>query len=242
MPIAKPYRRTCRQLLDGSYANNGNGEYVSHPKFAQVPAHLFRAFLVLQKDFITLLDYIEPADGNLRTYSYRVHELLMRTCVEVEAQCRTIFADNGYGDTSKCTMMDYPKLEVSHRLSSYRAKLPLWSGDLAIRTPFETWSKGGPLTWYQAYNRTKHNRHENFEDANFGALVDAMCGLIILHSAQFRNEDFGRACYLVEGSGLDDGFDQAAGNYFLVGYPYDWPPGERYEFDWTQLRDTPDPF
>jgi hypothetical protein len=139
-------------------------------------------------------------------------------------------------------MKDYRKLEVSHRLSSYRAKLPLWSGGSAVRSPFKAWSSGGSLPWYQAYNRTKHNRHEHFKDANFGALVDAMCGLTILHSAQFRNEDFERASYLLWHGGSKDGFDEAAGRYFLVAYPDDWPANERYEFDWGQLQKSPDPF
>jgi hypothetical protein len=37
---------------------------------------------------IEAVDYVEPADQNLNTYSFRIHELLMRACIEVEANCK----------------------------------------------------------------------------------------------------------------------------------------------------------
>ena len=77
MSISLPYRRTCRQLVDGSYANNGHGGYVTHPRYANDPEHYVRAFLLIQKDLIELFDYVEPADQNLVCYSYRIHELLL---------------------------------------------------------------------------------------------------------------------------------------------------------------------
>ena len=117
MSISRPFKRTCRQLADGSYANSGNGQYVAHPKFALSGENYIRAFSVLQKDFVTLLDFIEPAYVNQPCYSYRIHELLMRTCIEIEANCRAIFSENGITKTDDLTMADYKKLKKSHRLS-----------------------------------------------------------------------------------------------------------------------------
>src|ERR1051325_6627811 len=94
MAISRPYRRTCRQFLKGDYGQNGN--YVSHPKFAQSPSHYVRGFILLLKDLQGLFDYVEPADTNLSTYSYRIHSLLLRACVEVEANCKAILRANGY--------------------------------------------------------------------------------------------------------------------------------------------------
>ena len=84
MPVTKPYKRTCRQLIDGSYKNDGNGNYVRHPHFAEAPRQYLRAFGIIQKDLLELFDYVEPADLNEPCYSYRIHELHTRACIEVD--------------------------------------------------------------------------------------------------------------------------------------------------------------
>ncbi len=242
MSISRPFRRTTRQLVDGSYAINGAGAYVMHPRYASSPQNFIRAFEVLQKDFVKLLDYIEPADANLPCFSYRIHELLTRASIEIEANCRAIFADNGAQNTDDLTMKDYRKINVSHRLSSYKARLPNWQGTRSTRVPFGAWAINSPLVWYQAYNRTKHNRQHNFHVANFDALVDAMCGLAILLSAQFHLQDFSRSNLLSWSVEPKDGLYQAIGGFFLVAFANDFPPTERYDFNWTVLKDEADPF
>src|SRR3977135_3676643 len=96
MSIAKPFKRTVRQLADGSYRHNGNGRYVRNSAFAVDGPHYLRGFEVLQRDILELFDYIEPSDINLPCYSFRTLELLGRICVEIEANCRAILAENGY--------------------------------------------------------------------------------------------------------------------------------------------------
>ena len=106
MPVTCPYRRTCRQFVDGSYSEGGRWQYMLHPKFAQAPEHYVRAFLLLLKDLQELFDYIEPADKNLHCYSYRIHALLLRACVEVEANCKAILKENGYSKSDNWNMDD----------------------------------------------------------------------------------------------------------------------------------------
>lgn len=241
MGLSKPYRRTVRQLADGSYANSGNGNYVLHPKYAQAPKHYIRAFLLIQKDLIALFDYIEPADENLSAYSFRVHELLLRACVEVEANCKAILSANG---SSGDNMLYYQKIEKSHKLSGYRVRFPTWHGSSVERTPFAAWAiqpAPNSLPWYQAYNRTKHNRHDNFASATFEHMLDAVCGCLVLLSAQFYTEDFSGDNYYTFG-GLGDGMEQAIGGYVRIKFPDNWPASERYSFNWSELRDQDDPF
>lgn len=102
MGVKRPFRRTCRQFIDNSYANDGKSAYITHEKYAKSPEHYIRAFLLIQKDLHTLFDYIEPSDKNLKTYSYRIHELLLRTCVEIEANCKAILLENGYVKNRTC--------------------------------------------------------------------------------------------------------------------------------------------
>jgi hypothetical protein len=183
MPVTKPFRRTCRQFVNGSYAEGGRSKYVRHPKYAKAPQQYVRAFMLIQKDLLELFGYVEPADVNLNCYSYRIHELHTRTCIEIEANCKAILSENGYIRNRDWNMNDYKKLNLTHRLSSYQIKLPLWYGNESPRRPFSAWAAGGPLPWYQAYNQTKHDRHENFEDANFENLLNAVSGLVALLSS-----------------------------------------------------------
>lgn len=243
MGLSRPFRRTVRQLADGSYAQSGHGGYVRHPKYAEGGAQYVRSYLLIQKDLLELFDYVEPAERNLGCYSYRIHALMLRACVEVEANCKAILRENRYAQ-GDWTMKDYRNIETSHRLSSYRVVMPLWSGDGAVRTPFAAWAAvpAAPLPWYQAYNTVKHDRHEQFEQATFEHLVDACCGLVALLFAQFRNENFTGVDYLTL-DGPSDGTESAIGGYFRVAPPRDWSMPERYEFDWQALKDSDaDPF
>jgi hypothetical protein len=242
MPVNRPYRRTCRQFVDGSYAEGGRWQYIVHPKFSQSPDHYVRAFLILLKDVQELFDYIEPADKNLVCYSYRIHSLLLRACVEVEANCKAILQENGYGRVGDWNMTDYKKIEKTHFLSSYEVKIPHWTGSSATRTPFATWSTGGRLPWYQAYNTTKHDRHSAFEEATFLHLMDACCGLLVILSAQYWTIDFSPGNSLLASEGPGDGTESGIGGFFRVKFPTNMPPDLRYDFDWRRLQNDVDPF
>ena len=97
--------------------------------------------------------------------------MLMRTCIEVEANLKAILTENGYSSGSNLTMKDYCKVEASHLLSEYKILIPYWHGQRQIRTPFEAWATGGKLPWYQAYNAAKHDRHVSFSKATFDHLI-----------------------------------------------------------------------
>lgn len=238
MAITRPYRRTYRQFTDGIYRDN----YALHPKFAQSPEHYVRAFLIILKDLQELFDYVEPSDKNLKCYSYRIHALLLRACVEVEANCKAILKENGYSKSGDWGMRDYKKIEKTHLLSSYEIKVPNWSGDNKVRAPFSAWSTGDQLPWYSAYNTTKHDRHSEFEQATFDHLIDAVCGLLVVLSAQFGREDFSPGDSLIAWSGPNDGMETGIGEYFRVRFPDNWPSELQYNFNWQQLKDEADPF
>jgi len=239
MTIKKPYHRNCRQFVDGHYSEGGRWQYMVHPDYAKSPEHYVRAFLLIQKDLQTLFDYVEPADVNMDCYSYRIHELLMRTCMEVEANCKAILKENIYSKEKYLNMGDYKKLNVTHGLSSYKVRLPIWDGVSHIRQPFGNWADNEPLVWYSAYNSTKHDRHNEFKNANFKNLIDAVCGLLVILSSQFHTNDFspGPTLLACEGGYHNDGMECAIGDYFRINFPNDWPKEDRYDFNWQNIQD-----
>lgn len=249
MSINRPFKRTCRQFVDGHYSEGGRWTYLLHPKYATDPRHYVRAFLLIQQDVLDLFSYVEPSDTNLSTYSHRIQQLLMRTCVEIEANFTAIFLDNRYAKASQnLNIGDYKLINISHRLSSYEVRIPGWKGAMGRRRPFSAWESNDPLAWYRAYNKSKHNRHENFHLATFDALMDAFCGLNVLLSAQFMDEDYSPgsrslslsgSCYTYEG---DDGMAPSIGGVLRIRFPTDWPTADCYEFVWPQIATLEDPF
>jgi hypothetical protein len=241
MAVLRPFRRTARQFSDGPYWEEGRSRYIDHPLFAEAREHYIRAFLLIQKDLQTLFDYVEPSDRNLQCHSFRIHELLLRACVEVEANCKAILRENGY-PSGEWKMRDYRKLDASHRLSSYRVRLPVWRGVQSERRPFAAWAAGGALPWYSAYNSTKHDRHEAFDQATFQQLTDAACGLVALLTAQFLHHESPGKEASKSGQGHYEVFISAIGGYFEVKMAFDWPQEERYLFNWNELATLADPF
>ena len=213
--------------------------------FANEPEHYVRAFVLIQKDLQDIFEYVEPADANICCYSYRIHALHMRTCIEIEANFKAILVENGYSGPGDWNMKDYSKLEQTHKLSAYECKLPVWRGVQHTRKPFSSWSTGAKLSWYEAYNAAKHDRHDQFPQANFNNLLDAICGLVALLSSQFHTWEFSPSPprLALEGiGGPPQGFDSAIGEYFHVKFPTVWPAADQYDFDWPSMKSEPDPF
>jgi len=245
----KPFYRTCRPFQDGSYDEGGRLVYLRHPKFTKSPRHYINGYLLIQKDLISLFNYIEPSDTNLNAYSHEIMNLFLRSCIECEANFKAILRENGYDLPDRPNINHYAKVEKSHRLSSYKVKIPWWSGEGSERQPFKEWgtiTDGNPggLGWYRDYNIVKHDRYDNFKNASFNNLIDSICGVVVLLSSQFHCEDYSphNPTIVCEGYGDNDGMETAIGDYFRIKFPNDWPSEERYGFDWNAISGEEDPF
>lgn len=252
MALQKPLKRTVRQLTNGTYSNDGHWQYLLHPKFANDPQHYIRAFLLIQEDLQKLFEYVEPCDENSNTISLRIQELLTRVCIEIEANFTAILKENKYSNPGNWNLKnDYSLIEFSHRLSSYKVKFPVWRGENNIRAPFENWAtKPSPnwhvLNWYQAYNRSKHDRHLHFDKATFDTLLDAVSGLVILLSSQFMSESYSPNSKSLGIGGsysydYDPKMETAIGEYFRVQFPDNWNEDEQYGFKWQDISSLEEP-
>lgn len=241
MAVTRPFRRTIRQFTDGHYGMGGRWMYIQHEKYARDPAHYIRAFDLIQKDLINIFDYVEPDDCNLSTYSYRIHELFIRACIEVECNFKAILSENGYARTGPWNLKDYRKIEASHFLSSYVVKLPVWRKGIKTIKPFEDWVNDGNPPWYKDYHAAKHDRHRDFTRASLNNLLHAISGLVAVLSAQFLDGCLQPQFAIGASYGPGDGYDGAVGGYFKIKFP-DIPVEQRYEFDWQGLQSEADPF
>ncbi len=250
MGLKRPFYRTIRKLTG---PNGGHyGPFVYDRDYAIAPEHYVRAFMIIQKDLVQLFEYIEPTDSNLETYSYRTHELFMRTCIETEANFKAILKANTFNPKhrdgrdrpeKKWNIHDYKKVNTSHHLSSYTVHIPIWRGDHSSFRPFSEWNDDQPLSWYQAYNSSKHDRHNSFGQANLRNLLNSISALLVLLSSQFGREEFSPAMPGLAVTGVSYySTTPALGDFFHIDYPDDWEESELYDFTWRDIRDQPDKF
>jgi len=138
---------------------------------------------------------------------------------------------------------DYWKVNRTHHLSAYRIHIPIWNGVKSTFEPFKQWSASHELTWYQAYNKSKHDRRNQFKEANLENLLGAIAGLLVLLSSQFGTEDFSPAATTLSVN-TDNYYstEHALGGYLHIDVPGDWREDEKYDFDWGKLKKQQDRF
>jgi hypothetical protein len=245
MSIDKPFHRCFRGIKDGDNSGYSGWAYVLDRDYAKKPEHYTRAYHIIQKDLQQIFEYIEPSDVNFKTFSFRTHELLVRTCIEIEANFKAILKENTFNPKddkgkklpeSKWNMRHYKKVNATHHLSKYKIILPIWSGEKGEFYPFKEWDSDKTLSWYKAYNQSKHDRHVKFEEANFEALLNAISGLVVILSAQFGTESFSTGERAISSSGYSYyDSEPAIGELFHIEFPDDWQEDEIYDFNWSNL-------
>lgn len=243
MGLSKPYFLTYRPNVRQGESDN---LYMHDDRYLPNRWQTRQSIELLYKDFETLFDYVEPCDSNKGCYSLRIYELLLCTCTEIESNMKMILVKNGYkgNDDRHLNMSDYAKLNNSHYLSKFEVAMPNWTGTWKV-SPFEAWneSQNNRLPWYTAYNHVKHNRQEMLFEATLRNVVEALCGLLVLYSAQFYNGRFADVVLpnVYGWIGLDDGLSDAIGAPFRIKFP-EYPDDEEYDFCWRELSIQDNPY
>lgn len=250
MSHTKPFYRNVRGMKPAPHSGYSGRAFIEDPDYAENPAHYTRALLLIINDLKSIFEYVEPSNEASYTFSYRIHALLMRTCIEIEANFRAIFQANEFSlkNHRHLNILDFRRVDVTHHLSSYEVILPIWNGEHPAIRPFSPWfvyrgrsvNNGVPLPWYQAYNASKHNRQQDFKKANLWALIEAVAALLILVSSQFKSETFDAGYSFLSLESKQ--YESSIGEVFLIKYPEDWTEHEWYDFDWSELRLQPERF
>ena len=225
-----PYHRCYRPIRGADGYSIEEHNYLVDHNYAKHPDKYVRVFLQLQQEIKNLFLYIEPGDDNLKTYSDQIEQLLVRICIELEANFKAIFKENIYSvQEKKWCMEDYRKIDRSHRLSDYQVVSPFWDGEKNTFQPFVGWKTSSSLNWYKAYNQVKHNRAEKLKEANFENLMNAFCGLFVVLTAQFKTQEYSTTPVLV----YDDAYNSYYEGSFGIGgmlqpkFP-EWTEDEKY--------------
>ena len=156
------------------------------PTFEKTESDNSRAARNLHERLEEIFSVVEPTAANMEVHGLRIRELLILACMEVESSWSGILRANGYTN-NRLDTRDYVKLLTPLKLNEYKSN-SLNYPELPLFIPFQDWDLGSPtksLPWYNAYNKTKHNREEFFELATLGNAIDAIVAVDIMNYVQF---------------------------------------------------------
>jgi hypothetical protein len=148
-----------------------------------------QSLLLLVQRLDELLHFVEPSPSTLTTHSHKARELLILACTEVETAWKAYLRIAGVTPPARgdFTTNDYVKLLEPLHLAEYQVSLPRYADVPAIR-PFHGWSAAQPtrsLPWYDAYNKTKHDRSSYFTEATLWNCLQALAANLVLFSVRF---------------------------------------------------------
>jgi hypothetical protein len=151
----------------------------------------FVALRILLHKLGAIFETIEPSTANQATYGHLVRELLLLACNEVESSWAAVLRENQYPATRNgWNTTDYVKLLGPMVLDAYKLSLRSYT-DFPDFAPFESWNSSTPtksLPWYDAYNKTKHDRESNLRYATLENAVHAVGAAVVMFCAQFGAE------------------------------------------------------
>lgn len=152
----------------------------------------FSVYRNLEREFVSLSNLIHINDEQLKIYSIKITELLIRTVVEVESISKELyFLNDGDKNDDKELFFDTDCLELLENKWKLSKKVIFISStnlyfdlnDNKILKPLKKANKRGSSSseWLRAYQAVKHNRGKNLKKGNLKNLIRALGGLYILN-------------------------------------------------------------
>ncbi|OBU29070.1 hypothetical protein C0Z01_11360 [Photobacterium kishitanii] len=133
-----------------------------------------------------ILLFVEPDTNGLQAYGHKIRELLILACTEVESSWISYFRLAGQG-SGRLSTNDYVKLNEKLRLFEYQVSFKNHPFNIQMK-PFDCWDAKNPtksLAWYDAYNKTKHNKAESFSCATLDSCFHAIAANIVMFCARY---------------------------------------------------------
>ncbi|WP_072617494.1 hypothetical protein [Pandoraea vervacti] len=145
-----------------------------------------QALRILVEKLDEILLFIEPSPTGLKSYGHKTRELLILACTEIENSWVRYLSLAGHS-TGRFTTNHYVRLLGPLHLADYEIAFALFDGLPALR-PFLGWSSTSPtatLPWYDAYNKTKHDRATHFSLATLENCLHALAAAIALFCVRY---------------------------------------------------------
>ena len=147
-----------------------------------------QSLLLLVQRLDELLHFIEPTATSLDFYSHKSRDLLVISCMEVENSWNSYLRESNVVKLPRgFTTNDYVRLLEPLFLNEYEINMPRYI-EVPALIPFKGWSNKNPTTslpWYDAYNKTKHDRNSHFDAATLRNCISSVAANLVLFAVRF---------------------------------------------------------
>lgn len=152
----------------------------------------WNAYRRLEKEVIALGEAILFDDDQLKVYSERIGDLLVRTVIEIESLSKELFFANGgnlptdrdlFFDTDCLKLLEEKWLLSKKKVMVVSPYFHFTMPENKVLLPLRKAEKRGTSgsKWKQAYQAIKHDRINNFKKGNLGNLLHALAALFLLN-------------------------------------------------------------
>ncbi|MBD2146989.1 hypothetical protein [Sphaerospermopsis sp. FACHB-1194] len=135
-------------------------------------------FLALEQDLNKFSRYVEFSENNYNTYSIEFTRIYLSVCSEIDVVAKIL--SNNLGNPNAKNICDYKHtiLATYPNLPNLDIQIPRYSLSL---TPWSDWSSCDSPTWWQKYNKVKHQRDQYYHEANLQNVLNAVAGLLVMN-------------------------------------------------------------
>lgn len=152
-------------------------------------------FISLEREFAETIQYVEVAPDNSETFSIAYMKLLFSAAVECEIVLKKL-CERLEPECRPANINELRDIILRHipGIAEVKIELPRYS---RTEQPWSSWGSLEPKNpgWWRAYNKVKHKRSEEIQEANQANVISAVAGLfaalLYLYQAEINTSNFG---------------------------------------------------
>ena len=150
-----------------------------------------RQLELILDELFDIFKVVSPHSRNMKVFGNAIRNVLILSCTEVDSLMKSVLNGNGY-NAKKPIMSDYKQLIIPMKLFDYTLSFQ-YINEVGWKTPFGNWEpkeNSKSPNWYNAYNDVKHDRVNNFKEANLRNAIEATLGFATMLIAiyGYRND------------------------------------------------------
>jgi hypothetical protein len=135
--------------------------------------------LALERDLAQISRFVEFDSRNFECFSLEIARVLLAAAAETDVVAKQVCQSLNSQSSAETITAYRDELTAAYpRIATFTVELPRFGLTLH---PWDEWRRptGVPI-WWTAYNKTKHERHTLYHQANLKNTLNAVAGLFVL--------------------------------------------------------------
>lgn len=154
-------------------------------------SNYLRQLELILDELFDIFRVVSPQSRNMKVFGNAIRNVLILSCTEVDSLMKSVLNGNGY-KVDRPNMNDYRQLIIPMKLFDYTLAFR-YINEVGGKTPFGKWEpkeNSYSPSWYKAYNNVKHDRINNFKEANLRNAIETTLGFATMLIAiyGYRND------------------------------------------------------